>query len=215
VFSEKCREASSFASVEDNLRLMAKELDSRREIIAAARQIRNDRRIRREKLADLLRQGKVQETLDYLQQLSEDEAILPQESVWCENETVNALLSGYSRKANAAGLRFSAMASIIDRGTLPEIEIVEMVSNLMEVAFKTADARGDVTCLVRQRSDSLGVTVSNSVKAGFTLNTEGLPLPGNDENLSSALGLAHKCRGECHYRLERGLLTCESILSVA
>lgn len=214
VFSEKSSQAASFASVEDNLRLMAKELDSRCEIVASARQIRNDRRNRRETLANLLRQGKVQEALDYLSRLAETDGTSEGDSVWCENETVNALLSGYSRKAAAAGLHFSAMADINVRTAQSEVEIVELVSNFLEIAFKTASPSGDVTCLIRLRENLLGVTVSNSVAPDFRLTAEGMPLAGHDVNLENVTDLARKLGGECRCQIDNGLLKCEALLNI-
>jgi len=213
-FSEKSRLASSLTAVEDNLRLMADQLNDRREIIASARQIRNDRRSRCVALTDLLQRGKVDEALVYLKRLDEEARELhPEESIWCENETVNAVLSGYSRKAAASGLRFSAMASLNGQGDLPEIEMVEVVSNLLEVAIRTACANGEVTCLLRQRTGSFGVTVSNTVSPDFRLSAERLPLALSDANLAGAISLARRCRGECRYRLSGDALICDALLS--
>jgi len=215
-FSERNRLASAAVAVEESLRLMADAMDARREVIAEARKIRNDRRDRRAMLADLLRQGKVKEALDYLERLDAGKEDLQlAESVWCENETVNAILSGYSRKAAAAGLRFSAMASVCEQDIpLPEVEMVEIVSNLLEVAIRTASARGEVTCLLRQRGESFGVTVTNTVSPEFKLTGEKLPLSRSDVCLASVLGLVRKYHGECHYRVSGGQLTGDILLSV-
>jgi len=212
-FSEKSRLASSVASVVDNLRLMAEEMESRHEIIARARQIRNDRRNRRTALTGLLKQGKVDEALSYLERLGDAGEDDPQtESVWCENETVNAILAGYSRKAAATGLHFSAMASVNEECQLPEVEIVEMISNLLEIAIRTASGTGDVTCLIRQRTESFGVTITNTVATDFKLSAEGLPAASSDANLENVLALVRKYRGNCRYRLDKGLLSCETLL---
>jgi len=214
-FSAKSHQASSLASVEENLRMMAEQLESRRETIAKARQIRNDRRSRCEAIIEMLKLGKIDEALTYLNQLKDEASDLQSsQSVWCTNETINAVLSGYERKSEAAGVRFSAMASIGEQSELPELEMVELITNLLEVAIRTTRAHGEVTCLIQQQKDSFGVTVTNTAVPDLRLSDDGLPLAASDTNLSNAINLARKCHSECHYRLNDGRLTCEVILAV-
>jgi len=214
-FSEKSRLVSTLAMVEDNLRTMAGEMTSRGEMIAAARQVRNDSRFRRATLAEMLRQGKVEEAIAFLEKHDDENTELKlAESVWCENETINAILSGYSRKAASAGLHFSAMASVSAQCNLPEVELVEMVSNLLEVAIGAADVKGEVTCLLRQRTGSFGVTVTNTVSPDFRLNADDLPVIRPNDSLASVSRLTRKYKGEYHYQVADGILTCDVLLSV-
>jgi len=207
-FSEKSSMAFALASVESSLRTMAGEMTERREVIARARQIRNDRLMHRETLIGLLKQNRVEEALDYLAKLQETiEVPLLAESVWCENETVNAILAGYSRKASAAGLRFSAMASIDTHCVLPEVELVELLSNLLEIGLGVASPEGEVTCLLRQRDGSFGVTVSTTVAPEFKLSDDGYPVTRPNASLESVLALSRKHKGECRYRQADGILT--------
>jgi len=136
-FCRTMRERQHNAAVERSLELMTAEVRVRRAAIDEARRIEHDQRHHLIAVVDLLLRGKNKEALDYLSHVDGSlGALAAATRVWCENETVNAILSGYSRKAETMGVGFSAEAHVGPQAPLSDMEIVAVVANLVENAIE-------------------------------------------------------------------------------
>jgi len=214
-FAEKNRAESTLALVENNMRRMADEMRARRGAIDEARRIRHDQRHHRIAVCEMLLNGKVKEALAYLEAMEKAHDEMPlSKLVWCENETANAILAGYARKAMAAGVRFSAVANIGRQSHLPDVDAVALVANILEDAIHAAGRGGEVTCTLRHREDSFGLTVTNTVPPDFRLSPEGLPCAERGIGLESVRKVVEKYDGTSVYSLADGVLTCETVVFV-
>ena len=185
----------------------------RREAIDAARRQRHDQRHHRIVLAEYLLRGQVDRALAYLEQLdAEAGATLTDRLVWCENDTINAILSGSARKAAAKGVRLEVAASVDRTVAVPDVDLVALVANLIENAVN-ASADGDtVAVTLRQRERTVGMTVTNRVPSGFALTADGLPGARTGVGLESVRRIVARHRGELAYTLADGRLTCRAML---
>jgi len=218
------RERQQRAAVERKLELMMAEVKARREDVEEARRIRHDQRHHLIAVADLLLCDKTQEALDYLSRV--DGCLDARETltrVWCENETINAILSGYSRKAEMRGIGFAAEAHVGPKAPLSDMELVAVVANLIENAINEVERRGgggdggggekrSVCVTLRQRGDRFGLTVTNDVPPDFRLSPSGLPCAEPGVGLESVRHLVDRYSGEWVYTLADGRLTCELAL---
>jgi len=136
-FCRTIRERQHAVAAERQLELMTAEMEVRRADIEEARRIRHDQRHNRIVICDFLLRGRTKEALEYLDELEKDVDRQPDLSqVWCENMTVNAILSGYARKAAAKGVGFTAVAHVERTAPLPDVELVAVVGNLVENAVE-------------------------------------------------------------------------------
>jgi len=213
VFCRSIRERLQALEVQHSLEQMMAEVEVRRSALDKARRIRHDQRHHRIALGGLLLQGKTREALEYLNALDEESDVLSAATrVWCENETINAVLAGASRKAAAKGVAFSAEARVGKKVPLPDIEVVAVLANLIENALNACGSGSAVTVTLRQRGDRLGLTVANPVPSGFRLSPAGLPCPEPGIGLGSVRRVVDRHTGDWQYTVKDGLLTCELVI---
>ena len=116
----------------------------RREAIDAARRQRHDQRHHRIVLAEYLLRGQVDRALAYLEQLDAEAGATPTDRlVWCENDTINAILSGFALTADGlpgarTGVGLESVRRIVAR-------------HRGELAYTLADGR--LTCRAMLRTD--------------------------------------------------------------
>jgi len=219
--SEKSHAAARVTQVEGSVRLMVEEVRLRREAIDAARRQRHDSRHHRIVIAEHLLRGQVDRALDYLERLDQEaDRTLTDRLIWCENDTINAILSGLSRKAAAKGVAFEVTANVGRTVDLPDVDIVAVVANLVENAINAAAepaTSGDdpkVTVALRQRERTVGMTVTNPVPAGFALSENGLPCAESGVGLESARQVIERHRGELVYTSRGGVLECQAMMRI-
>jgi len=214
-------------SIERNLALMTSEVATRRTVIDAARRQRHDLRHHRITLAEYLLRGQVDKALGYLEQLDTAAERTPTDKlIWCENDTLNAILSGYARRAAAKGVAFEVTANVERTVNLPDIDVVAVVANLVENAIDAAGKLGvenrcrcrevgesdsAVTVALRQRERTVGMTVTNPVPEGFTLSA-GLPCKEPGVGIESVQRVIERHHGELAFALKDGILECQAML---
>jgi len=206
------RDRQRNAEVEHSLNLMTTEVKMRRAAIDEARRMRHDQRHHRAQVAEYLLLGQTDRALAYLDELDEAARATPTDRlIWCENETVNAILSVCSRKAAAQGVGFSAEADVNRPLGLSEVETVAVIANLVENAIEACE-RGEVTLRIRQHEFGFGVTVSNPVPMGFALSATGLPCDKPGVGLESVRRVIERHRGTWTYAVKDDVLKCQVIL---
>jgi len=209
--------------VQHELERMMDEVKVRRTAIDEARRMLHDRRFDRVQIGDYLLRGRCDKALEYLRALDADAAeVSTLRLVWCENETLNAILSGASRRAAAKGVGFEVNAEVDRVIALPDVEIVAVVANVIDNAVTAAEKFRElgsgqqrmVRVNLRQRELGIGVTVSNPVPEGFALSAKGMPCEDADIGigLESVRRVVGRRRGEWAYELSDGWLTCRVVL---
>lgn len=95
---------------------------------------RHDMRHHLALLQGLASKGRVEEMREYLQTAQSDmDAITPIR--FCENETVNLILSAFSAKANQLGILLTIEARLPDTLTFSDTELCSLLSNALENAI--------------------------------------------------------------------------------
>jgi len=209
--SEQSRKAALLVLAEENTRQMAEEMRTWRVAIDEARRIRHDRRHHCAAMAEFLRAKQYDRALAYAEGLAVGLKGAGEMFIWCENETVNAILSGSSRKALAAQVRLEAEASVPRQLTIPDVELVAVLSNLIENAIAGAGAwkvkaegqgqqRNLLTCAAAPLSGGRGATA----------------LPGTDGRSGSPLpAAAGQRKGKTNHRSSTSTLAfAPSIVTV-
>jgi len=209
--------------IERNLELLTVEMQMRRTELDLSRRIRHDHRFHRIQLAEYLLRGQTEQALAHLRKMDE-EALNGQAKsrFWCRNETLNAIISGGARKAESQAVEFAAEVHAVEELWLPDMDAVAVLANLIDNAIngaascRTGDAKpaepSRVAVNIRQREHGIGITVSNSVPSDFALSARGLPCAQPGIGMESIQLVVSRYAGECVYRLENGILTCQVVL---
>jgi len=168
------------ADVEQHLTELTAEMKVRRAAIDAARRLRHDQRHHRVQLAEYLLRGECEQALAYLRELDVEAEETPMNRmVWCQNETVNAILSGAARKAAAKGVAFHAEVHDECPIELPDIEQVALLANLVENAIDACgEVKGEGQGQQRNCSTCSAVGSRACGKTPLSTLTSSLDLPG-------------------------------------
>jgi len=213
--------------IQRNLALMANEVTMRREAIDAARRQRHDARHHRIVLAEHLLRGQVDKALAYLEQLDGEAAETPTDKfIWCGNDTINAILSGLSRKAKARGVVLEVTANVESKVDIPDIDLVTVIANLVENALNAGERMEDsgegrengekrkVGVMLRQRERTFGMTVTNPVPKGFALSGKGLPCEEPGIGIESVRRVVERHGGELVYLTHEDVLECQAMMRI-
>lgn len=201
------------AAVEHSLALMTVEVKVRRAAIDFARRLRHDERHHRAQIAEYMLLGQYDRVFDYLRELdAQAEETSLGRLIWCENETVNAILSGCDRQASARGIPFKARAQVERGEGLPDVELVAVLANLVENALNGCCGKGGVEVDLNQRPFGIGIRVTNPVAPDFALSPEGLPCRHPGIGMESVRRVVERYDGQWTYELKDGVLTCRVVL---
>lgn len=115
------------------------ELASLRQMQQNAASYRHDMRHHIALLQGLASKGQLEEMKNYLQIAQTDmDAITP--VVFCENETVNLILSSFATKAKESDIRLSIDAKLPDTPSFSDTELCSLLSNALENAIHACAA---------------------------------------------------------------------------
>lgn len=123
-------------------RMARKEFASLQNMQQNAAAFRHDMRHHFALLQGLATDGRMEEIKEYLRTAQSDmDAITPVR--YCENETVNLILSAFASKAKQSGITLAVDAKLPDSLALSETELCSLLSNAMENAIKASENIAD------------------------------------------------------------------------
>lgn len=164
-----------------------------------------------------LAEGSTDKIRDYLTQVQGNiDALSPLR--FCENETVNLILSFFADKAKKAGVSFTVEVELPGRLALPETELCAILSNGLENAIAAASLvkQGDKTVRVNCRLDEnkLLIFIQNAYMGKVAL-VNGLPKTeqeGHGFGTKSMAAIAEKRNGYFACEAEDGKFTLRVVL---
>lgn len=177
------------------------------------RSIRHDFRHHNRNIVALLQKGDIKEALRYVQQYDASlDAAKPTE--FCPHATVNAILSGFSVKAQKDGIMVSASADTQQDSPIADMDFVAILSNLLENALngcKECGSHGKIHVDIHTISDKTVIVCSNPCKPGLAIENGMLRKKGT--GIDSVVLAVRKYGGNIRYQLEGKTLTVCVILS--
>ncbi len=179
---------------------------------------RHDMRHHLNLIAGFLVDGNNKKASEYINQVQSDiQEITPIR--YCENNTVNLILSYYASKAESGNITFKIDAQFPQNNTIAETELCALLSNGLEIAFGACllvDASQART--IRFNSEvherTLKLTIQNSF-TGELFAERSLPLCDQQEEsygFRSVVMIINKYKGSYTYKAENGLFTLEMVL---
>ena len=207
---ELAQEKSRLKSDADIMELAAKSMKERLQSAEAVmqrdRMMRHDRRHFEALLYQLLEEGRTEEAKKYL---AERLAMEPQGvKKYCENTTVNAVISHYISWAEREGIRTTISANIPSELAVDEMELAITISNLLENAvcacMKLPEAARYLKLTAKYKNQLL-LEIENSCEGTVVLDDEGHPFSKEKNHgigTRSVLAFVNKTNSEIHYLAE-------------
>ena len=207
---ELAQEKSRLKSDADIMQLAAKSMKERLQsaetVMQKDRMMRHDRRHFEALLYQLLEEGSVEDAKKYLtERLSMEPKGIQK---YCENTTVNAVISHYISWAEKEGIQTTVSANIPSGLIVDEMELAITISNLLENAvnacMKLPEAERYLKLTAKYKNQLL-LEIENSCKDMVPLDEEGYPF-SNEKNhgigTRSVLAFVNKTNSEIHYLAE-------------
>ena len=191
-------------------------------LINSTRKIKHDMRHHDALLADCIANKEYDKALEYLK---EHGAIIDQMTIkqYCENYTVNCLLSTYIGKAEAAGIKVDCMAEVPKELKIDDLRLGSMFANLVENAIEACERIKDdsiqkfINISSKYENGALRILVENSsnndvkFEDGFPISQKENPSGIGTKTIAE---FAERFDGMCDYSLKNGVFSARLILVV-
>jgi len=171
---------------------------------------RHDMRHHFSLLQGLASEGRLAEIGEYLRTVQADmDAITPMR--FCENETVNLILSAFATKAKQRGIQLTVEARLPDALTFSDTELCMLLSNALENAIQATEKIPDdnerqIRLRMYSKNNKLCIDIRNSCQTEPVFR-QGLPVsqePGHGYGTKSMVHIVEKHGGVYQFTVKDG-----------
>lgn len=180
--------------LDNQFRLAQTEFTALRQLQENSAAYRHDMRHHFSLLQTLAAKENIEGIRDYLRTAQSDmDSITP--TRFCENETVNLILSAYATKAKEAGIMLTVDAKLPDRLPFSDTELCSLLSNAMENAIHACEQIVDpderiIRLSIFPKNNKVCIDLRNKYQAE-PLFQEGLPVSREDGHGFGTKSMAH------------------------
>ena len=191
---------------QENLHLQVtqatREIASLRESERRASTYRHDLRHHMQYLAGCIENGRTEQAQAYIREVCA-EIESQKVRVFCENETVNLILSAFAGRAEESGVPLRVRAEVPHFIPVAETDLCVLLSNALENALhacqrlRQAGQPCDIELVVYEKSGKFFLQVTNTCPPGVTFE-KGLPVthePGHGIGVRSIYSIAERYNG--------------------
>ena len=161
-------EAAMKREVEAQNKLLITQIEAENAQIVAESQARHDRRHHNLVMLEFAKNNDIESVREYLAQLVKSDSALWGEVRYCENTTVNTVLTVYERRAAESGIDVSISANVYSGIAVPPQDMVIVIANLFENAIHAASAlktkKSHIDITIKESPQRLLIKVENSCK---------------------------------------------------
>ena len=206
-------EAAMKRAVETQNELLLAQIEAETAQLSADSHARHDRRHHNLILLEYANSGDLESVKKYLGSLVESDNEVWGEVRYCENMTINTVLTVYKRRAaeNGISVAISAEGSR-DLNVLPQ-DLVIVIANLFENAINaTAKIKKSGECidiLIKESSKRLVIKVENPCKANFIFDESAFGV-----GIRSVIATVNKYEGMYDFTAEDGIFFAKTILNL-
>lgn len=185
-----------------------------------ARIYRHDLRHHLSLLSGFADVGDVEKIKDYLAQIkSSMDDVTP--SRFCENETVNIIISSFDSKAKKNNVTLTANAQLPQKLSIPDAELCAVLSNGLENAINAASRIEDpelrnVRLDCKTNAGKLLILIQNVYSGKIEMANE-IPVSNEEKHgfgCRSISAIAEKREGFCTFKAEDGIFTLRVALPI-
>ena len=206
-------EAAEKRTVETQNKLLVAQIEAETAQLAADSQARHDRRHHNLVMLEFANHNDIESVRKYLASLVDSDSGIWSEARYCENMTVNTVLTVYERKAkeNGVSVHISAKASR-DLSVSPQ-DLVVVIANLFENAIhateKLRDSDKRICIHIKDSAQRLLIKVENPCKENLAFD-EALYGVG----IRSVISTTQKYEGMYDFTAENGIFSAKVSLNL-
>lgn len=199
--------------VESQNKLLIAQIDAENAQIAFDSQARHDMRHHNLVMLEFAKNNDIKSVKEYLENLVESKNKMLGEVRFCENVTVNTVLTVYERKCREQGLLADITATVSHDVSIPPNDLVIVIANIFENAInavsKLKDADGHIDVYIKESTRRLVVKVENPCKANLSFDETNYGI-----GISSVIATANKYDGMYDFAAEDGIFSAKVSLNL-
>ena len=206
-------EAAEKRAVETQNKLLVAQIKAETAQLAADSQARHDRRHHNLVLLELANNNDIGSVREYLESLVDSDREVWGDVRYCENMTVNTVLSVYERRAreNGISVNISAKASR-DLSVLPQ-DLVVVIANIFENAInatsKLKSKNKYIDIYIKDNAQRLLIKVENPCRANLTFDETSYGI-----GIRSVISTTNKYEGMYDFAAEEGIFSAKISLNL-
>ena len=206
-------EAAEKREVETQNKLLVAQIEAESAQLAADSKSRHDRRYHNLVMLGLAKSGDLETLTKHLTNLVDDDNKVWGETRYCENNTVNMILTMYKRRASQNGISVKISAKASGSLSVPPQDLVVVIANLFENAINEVanlkSKEGYIDIQIKDSPERLLIKIDNPCRANLTF----------DENLygigiCSVISTTSKYEGMYDFTAEDGVFSAKIILNL-
>lgn len=206
-------EAAMKKAVETQNKLLMTQIEAENAQLAADSHARHDRRHHNLIMLEYADNNDFESVKDYLKTLVEIDDKATGEVRYCENRTINTIITVYERRAKESGILVKVAAESSRELTVLPQDLVVVIANLFENAInatlklKSRDKFIDIR--IKESSKRLVIKVENPCKANLTFDESGFGV-----GIRSVIATTTKYEGMYDFTAEDGIFSAKIILNL-
>ena len=206
-------EAAEKREVETQNKLLVAQIEAETAQLAADSQSRHDRRHHNLIMLGLAKDGDYESLQEYLESLVEDDNKVWGETRYCENTTINMILTMYKRRAKENGISVKISAKASNNLAVPPQDLVIVIANLFENAINaTAKLNGkgrNIDIQIKDSPERLLIKIDNPCRANLSFDETLYGI-----GIRSVITTTTKYEGMYDFTAEDGVFSAKIILNL-
>lgn len=206
-------EAAEKREMERQNKLLLAQIDAENAQVAADRQARHDRRHHNLVMLEYANNNDIESVREYLKNLVECETAVWGKTTYCENKTVNTVLTVYERRAKETGIRVKISANVSGDVEISPQDLVIVIANLFENAIHGTEEqkRRDlpIEISVKESVQRLLIKVENPCRSGLSFEESQYGV-----GIHSVIAVADKYDGMYDFSAEDGIFAAKISLNL-
>ena len=200
-------------AVETQNKLLLAQIEAENAQLAADSHARHDRRHHNLIMLEYANNGDLESVKEYLRSLVESDNQVLGEVQYCENRTMNTVLTVYERRAKELGISVKIIAEGSRELSVLSQDLVVVIANLFEKAINaTAKLKSKDKCIdirIKESSKRLVIKVENPCKANLTFDESAFGV-----GIRSVIATTNKYEGMYDFTAEDGIFSAKIILNL-
>lgn len=212
----KAKEEMAYSAL--NNAYLEREFAMIEERMAQADRVRHDARHHDLVIMEYARKGEIDELLRYMEAKEEaDRLDMPVQ--FCENRTVNSILTAYVQRARQAGVRMEAEALVGQETGIKDVDFTAILGNALENALHGCQQSGEsspfIDVRIQTKGTKLTMLVRNSCN-GRVKFENGIPKSGKGDGIGirSMLHSAQIYDGQTDFQCDDNVFMLRMVLKV-
>ena len=206
-------EAAIKREVEAQNKLLLAQIDAEHAQIVADSQARHDRRHHNLVLLELANSNDMDSVKEYLSNLVKSDSEVFEKVRYCDNVTVNTVLTVYARQAKERGIDVKISANVARDIAIPPQDLVVTIANLFENAInatqKLKESNKSIDISIKENSQRLLIKVENSCNANMDFDESFYGI-----GIHSVISVANKYDGMYDFTAENAVFSAKVSLNI-